>query len=305
MGTAWTLASIPDLSGKVAVVTGANSGLGLETARELARAGAHVVLGCRDPSRAEAAFDSIRDGNPRSSVTGLLLDLASLQSVRGFADAFRQGHDRLDVLVNNAGVMVAPYGTTDDGFEVHLGTNHLGHFALTGLLMDRLIETSGSRVVTVSSLAHRVGRMDFADLSFEQGATYSAFGAYARSKLANLLFTYELQRRLVGRETIAVAAHPGGAVTDLGRHMGERRLYRMLRPVMEAVSQSASRGALPILRAATDPHARGAEYYGPSGAFGLRGSPVLTRASRNACDEEMATRLWEISEKLTGTEYEF
>ena len=299
----WTEKDIPDLSGTVAIVTGANSGIGLEVSRELARKNATVVLACRSGSRGQAATESIRSGIPEARAEVMALDLASLASIWQFAETFKESHDRLDVLVNNAGVLLLPYGTTKDGFETHFGINHLGHFALTGLLMDRLLATDASRIVTVGRRGHGMGRIDFANLMYEDGKGYSAARAYARSKLANLLFTYELQRRLVGANTIAVAAHPGGAATDLGRHMGDRRFYRALLPLLEWLSQSAARGARPILRAATDPDVIGGQYYGPGGFLGMRGHPVNRRSSRRSYDKSVARRLWEVSEELTGVRF--
>lgn len=305
MNRTWTPNDIPDLSGRVAIVTGANSGMGLEVSRELARKNAAVVLACRDDDRGRAASESIRSGVPGARVEVMALDLASLASVRRFAEAFREGHQQLDVLINNAGVLLAPYDTTEDGFERHFGINHLGHFALTGLLMDRLLATSASRIVTVSSRGHGMGRIDFTNLMYEDGKGYSAMRAYARSKLANLLFAYELQRRLVGADTItiAVAAHPGGAATDLGRRMGDRRFYRAILPLLEWLSQSAAAGARPILRAATDPDVAGGQYYGPSGFLGMRGAPVVVRSHPRSHDLVVARRLWDVSEELTGVRF--
>jgi len=303
MSRNWTPNDLPDLSGSVAVVTGASSGMGWEVSRALARKNATVVLACRDEDRGRAASGSIRSGNPEARVEVMALDLASLASVRRFAEAFRADHDRLDLLVNNAGVLLAPYDTTEDGFERHFGTNHLGHFALTGLLIDRLVATSASRIVTVGSRGHGMGRIDFANLMYEEGKGYSAMRAYARSKMANLLFTYELQRRLVGTDTIAVAAHPGGAATDLGRRMRDRRCYRAILPLLEWLSQSAAEGARPILRAATDPNVTGGQYYGPDGLLGMRGDPVLVRSHPRSYDRDLARRLWEVSEELTGVRF--
>ncbi len=303
MNTTWTPDDIPDLSGSVAVVTGANSGMGLEVSRALARKNAAVVLACRDNDRGRAASESIRSGIPEARVEVMTLDLASLASVRRFAEAFLGGHNRLDVLVNNAGVLLVPYDTTEDGFERHFGINHLGHFALTGLLMDRLLATSASRIVTVGSRGHIMGRIDFANLMYESGEGYSAARAYARSKLANLLFTYELQRRIAVTDTIAVAAHPGGAATDLGRRMRDRRFYRAILPLLEWLSQSAAAGARPILRAATDPAVKGGQYYGPGGLLGMRGAPVVVRSHPRSHDKDVARRLWEVSEELTGVRF--
>ena len=303
MSRKWTPNDIPDLSGSVAIVTGANSGIGWEVSCALARKNAAVVLACRDDDRGRAASESIRSGIPEARVEVMTLDLASLGSVRRFAEAFRADHDRLDVLVDNAGVLLVPYDTTEDGFERHFGVNHLGHFALTGLLMDRLLATSASRIVAVGSRGHAMGRIDFANLMYEGGKGYSALRAYTRSKLANLLFTYELQRRLAGADTIAVAAHPGGAATDLGRRMGDRRCYRAILPLLEWLSQSAAEGARPILRAATDPNVKGGRYYGPRGLLGMRGDPVVVRSHPRSHDRDVARRLWEVSEELTGVRY--
>ncbi|GAA3382239.1 oxidoreductase [Cryptosporangium minutisporangium] len=303
----WTATDIPDLTGLTAVVTGANVGLGFETARLLAARGATTVLACRDVAKADAAADRIRATTTAPTST-VALDLASLASVRSAADTLRARHPRLDLLINNAGVGLSPPKRTADGFEIHLGTNHLGHFALTGLLLDRLLETPGSRVVTVSSLGHKRGRMHFDDLQLT--APHSPFVAYVQSKLANLLFTYELQRRLAaaGAETIALAAHPGNAYTAFTRHM---------RPWQQAIAsprlrllngwllQPAEIGALAAVRAAVDPAARGGEYYGAPGRQGFTGYPEAVRSSRRSYDEADQRRLWDISTELTGVAYRF
>lgn len=292
--SAWTSAAIPDQSGRVAVVTGANTGLGFETARLLAEHGATVVLACRSAERAGAAAARIK-----GDVSTVSLDLASLKSVRAAAEELSGRHPRIDLLVNNAGVMETPYSTTVDGFERQLGTNHLGHFALTGLLLPTLIPVTGSRIVTVSSVAHRRGRMDFADLGYTSGYTPSS--AYGRSKLANLLFAFELQRRLTaaGAPTVSLAAHPGLARSELTRYGGilTRSVYVLLNPFL---FQSAERGALPTLRAATDPAAHGGEFYGPSGRSEFKGAPILVDAVPAAHDAETQQRLWAESERLTG-----
>ena len=234
----------------------------------------------------------------------MLLDLASLDSVRRFAAEFTERNDRLDVLVNNAGIMMNPYAETADGFESQFGTNHLGHFALTGLLLDRLLTTPNSRIVTVSSGGHRMGRMDFDNLMFEQGG-YSPARAYGRSKLANLLFTYELQRRLnaVGADIKALAAHPGGSDTNLGRHLEDRPLFKLWGPMMSRFTQSAAMGALPTLRAAVDPEAVGGQYFGPGGWLEQRGHPVSVTSNRASHDETDARRLWAVSAELTGVHF--
>jgi NAD(P)-dependent dehydrogenase (short-subunit alcohol dehydrogenase family) len=301
----WTTDNIPDLSGKTIVVTGANSGIGFEAAKEFARKGAWTILACRNMEKAQAALHQIQAEIPKGQAEIMQLDLASLKSVHKFADAFKSKYDRLDVLVNNAGIMMAPYGTTEDGFEQQFGTNHLGHFALTGLFIGPLLKTAGSRVVSVSSTGHRFGKMDFDNLMYDSGNGYSPAGAYGRSKLANLLFTYELQRRYeaIGADAIAVAAHPGGASTNLGRHLRDSwysRLFMLLEPL---VTQSAAMGAQPTMRAATDPHVVGGQYFGPSGFLEQRGAPVVVQSNRASHDEAAARQLWQISEQLTGVRY--
>jgi NAD(P)-dependent dehydrogenase (short-subunit alcohol dehydrogenase family) len=297
----WTTADIPDQSGKVAVVTGANTGIGLETARALAEAGASVTLAVRNLDKGAAAADEIRSGQPNADLELLELDLASLESIRTAAGELRSRHEVIDLLINNAGVMYTPRQRTADGFEMQFGTNHLGHFAWTGLVLDRLLPVSDARIVTVSSVGHRIrSRIDFDDLNSENG--YNRVAAYGRSKLANLMFTYELQRRLAagGAPTIALAAHPGGSDTELNRHM---RGERILRPLIGWMIQSAAMGALPSLRAATDPIAKGGQYYGPDGFMQSRGHPVLVASSDRSHDEEAQRRLWAASEELTGVTF--
>lgn len=304
----WTIADVPEQGGRIAVVTGASSGIGYETAKVLATRHATVVLACRDERKAQAAADRIRAEVPAAHVELLLLDLASLASVHAAADEFRSRHDRLDLLVNNAGVMWAPYAPTEDGFELHFGTNHLGHYALTGLLLERLTTTPGSRVVTVSSSGHRIRQaMGFEDVRSRDG--YRPMAAYARSKLANLLFAYELQRRLAAAEvdTISVAAHPGGARTDLTRHSPafvRLTASRELRFLFSWLIQDADRGALPTLRAATDPSVRGGEYYGPDGLNEWTGHPIRVESSPRSHDNRDQRLLWTQSERLTGISYE-
>ncbi|MEX1311199.1 MAG: oxidoreductase, partial [Candidatus Sulfomarinibacteraceae bacterium] len=263
--TKWTHDRIPDQTGRVAVVTGANTGIGFETAAALAAKNASVVLACRDRQKADDAIRRIRARTPSARLELIELDLASLASVNRFADAFRADHDRLDLLINNAGVMIPPFALTEDGFELQFGCNHLGHFALTGRLVDLLGATPGARVVNVASLAHRYGAMDFDNLNAEKG--YDKMKAYGRSKLANLLFTFELQRRLerAGSGLMATAAHPGWTGTDLQRHSAFIMLANRF------FAQTPSTGALPTLRAATDPEAAGGDYYGPRGFYEMRG----------------------------------
>jgi NAD(P)-dependent dehydrogenase (short-subunit alcohol dehydrogenase family) len=305
MSNQWTAKNILDLTDKVIIVTGANCGLGYEAAKEFARKGARTVLACRSMEKAQAALDQIRQEIPEAAAEIMRLDLASLASVREFAEAFKSSFDRLDILVNNAGIMWVEYGRTVDGFERHFGTNHLGHFALTGLLIDLLVKTPGARVVNVSSTGHRAGTMDFDNLMFEGGNGYGRHRAYGRSKLANLLFTYELQREFeaLDADVIATAAHPGGANTNLARHIEHLWYFRVLTPVLERMMQGADMGALPILRAAVDPAASGGEYYGPGGFREQTGYPIIVQSSAASHNEADARHLWQVSEQLTGVYY--
>jgi NAD(P)-dependent dehydrogenase (short-subunit alcohol dehydrogenase family) len=298
----WTAADVPDQAGRIAVVTGANSGIGFETARVLAEHGASVILACRDDGKADTAVARIAAAAPHATVTVVRLDLASLASVREAAGQILASHDRLDLLVNNAGLMMPPRGVTADGFELQIGTNHLGHFALTGLLLGALLPVEGSRVVTVSSNGHRAGRIDFGDLQSER--RYSRMTSYGQSKLANLLFTYELQRRLAqaGAPTVALAAHPGTASTELIRHI-PGPLQVLNQRLGGAFTQSAQMGALPTLRAATDPAAHGGEYYGPSGRFEFKGYPHRVQSNARSHDKGVQRRLWQESERLTNVRY--
>jgi NAD(P)-dependent dehydrogenase (short-subunit alcohol dehydrogenase family) len=293
----WTTVDIPDQTGRTAVITGANTGLGYETAAALAAKGAHVVLAVRNLDKGKAAADLITRATPGASVALQELDLTSLDSIRGAADELRANHNSIDLLINNAGVMVTPKSTTKDGFELQFGTNHLGHFALTNLLLDRVLAVPGSRVVTVSSQGHRFVRgIRFDDLQWER--SYSRVGAYGQAKLANLLFTYELQRRLQGTNSIAVAAHPGGSRTELTRNVPPL-IAAVTRP-LERFMQSADMGALPTLRAATDPGVLGGQYYGPDGFGEQRGYPKLVASSAASHDTAAQRRLWAVSEELTS-----
>jgi NAD(P)-dependent dehydrogenase (short-subunit alcohol dehydrogenase family) len=299
--TKWTTADIPDQAGRVAVITGANTGLGYETALALAAHGAHVVLAVRSLDKGKDAISRIVAQSPQSDVALQELDLTSLESVRSAARQLRADYDHIDLLVNNAGVMYPPKSTTKDGFELQFGTNHLGHFALTGLLLDRLLPVAGSRVVTISSIGHRIrADIHFDDLQWEHG--YNRVSAYGQAKLANLLFTYELQRRLASHgTTIAVAAHPGGSNTELMRHLPgwAQSIY----PVLEPIFQDAAMGALPQLRAATDPAVLGGQYYGPDGLGQTRGCPKIVGSSKKSHDVERQRRLWTVSEELTAVTY--
>jgi len=295
MSARWTSDDVPGQHGRLAVVTGANTGLGFETARVLAARGAAVVLAVRDTEKGKRAAARIAGTAPGANVTVQPLDLTSLDSIRAAAAELRARHPRIDLLINNAGVMFPPKQTTDDGFELQLGTNHLGHFALTGLLLEQMLPVPGSRVVTVSSLAHRIrARINFDDLHGER--SYRRVAAYSQSKLANLMFTYELQHRLSGAgTTIAVAAHPGLAGTELTRNSPPIAAFFYAR----VISQKAAMGALPTLRAATDPGVLGGQYYGPGRLFGARGYPKLAQPSRQSRDTAIQRRLWTVSEELT------
>jgi NAD(P)-dependent dehydrogenase (short-subunit alcohol dehydrogenase family) len=298
----WTAADIPDQNGRTAVVTGANSGIGLVAARELARAGARVVLAVRNAEKGADAAREISAAVPEAEVeveVGLL-DLGSLESVRGFAEWFGREHERLDLLINNAGVMAPPRQVTADGFELQFGTNHLGHFALTGLLLERMEGRGDARVVTVSSGAHRMGRMNFEDLQGER--RYGRWAAYGQSKLANLLFAFELDRRLRagGSSVRSVAAHPGYAATNLQSTAVPNPDRLFMAFTNRVLAQSAEMGALPTLYAATYPGLEGGSYVGPDGLFGQHGHPTLVGSSAAARDEAVARKLWEASEGLTG-----
>jgi NAD(P)-dependent dehydrogenase (short-subunit alcohol dehydrogenase family) len=301
---------MPDLSGETVIVTGANSGLGFEGTRAFAEAGATVVMACRSVDRGESAAAEIRDEVPNADLDVLELDLAELGSVERFAGAFTDAHDELYALCNNAGVMAIPRSETADGFETQFGVNHLGHFALTGHLLDTLRETDGeSRVVTQSSGLHENGEIDFSDLQHERA--YGKWDAYGQSKLANLLFAFELDRRLDAAEIDAVTSvgcHPGYADTNLQRRgpeqAGSRLRLAMMKAANAVFAQDAATGALPMLYAATAPGVRGGEYVGPSGFMNMRGSPAEDTPSRRARDPERARRLWAVSEELTGVAYD-
>ena len=296
----WTTADIPDQTGRTAVITGANTGLGYETAAALAAKGAHVVLAVRNLEKGKEAARGIEQATPDAKVQLQELDLTSLDSIRAAADQLRSDHASIDLLINNAGVMFTPKSTTKDGFELQFGTNHLGHFALTNLLLDRVLAAPGSRVVTVSSQGHRFVRgIRFDDLQWER--SYSRVGAYGQAKLANLLFTYELQRRLQGTNTIAAAAHPGGSRTELTRNLPP--LVAAATRLVEPLFQSADMGALPTLRAATDPSVLGGQYYGPDGFSEQRGYPKVVASSTASHDTDAQRRLWTVSEELTGVTF--
>ena len=299
MRNGWDALRIPDQTGRVAVVTGANSGLGLVTARELARSGARVVLACRNLDKGHAAIDEVRAAVPGAQVQLEELDLASLASVRGFADRFKATHDSLELLINNAGVMGTPRRRTADGFELQFGTNHLGHFALTTALLEAMEGREDARVVTLSSSAHRMGRINFDNLGGDRH--YFRWNAYGQSKLANLLFALELDRRLraAGSTVKSLAAHPGYAATNL-QSAGPPPFDRLVMVASNAlIAQSDEMGALPSLYAATQPGLEGGTYVGPDSFREQRGHPTIVQPSGRARDPETARRLWEVSERLT------
>ena len=295
----WTAEKISDQSGKTVIVTGANSGIGYEASAALVRKGAKVIMACRSVEKGKAAAAKIEQQNPMGEVILKQLDLADLSSVARFADDFLAEYEQLDILLNNAGVMAVPYRQTADGFEMQFGTNHLGHFALTGRLINILQKTPGSRVVTVSSFAHMIGKINFDDLNSEK--SYQKWLAYGQSKLANILFAYELQRRAAetGNDPISIAVHPGYAATNLQR---SSPFFRFANKFM---AQSQEMGALPSLYAATHPDIQGGEYIGPDGFLGQRGYPKQVRSSSRSYDLETTKHLWEVSEELTGVQFDF
>jgi NAD(P)-dependent dehydrogenase (short-subunit alcohol dehydrogenase family) len=302
----WTSAEVPDQQGRTVVITGANTGLGFETAKLLAQHGATVVLACRNSHKAADAAARIGAAAPRANLSTLQLDLASLASVRRAAEQLRTDHPRIDLLINNAGGMRPRHRRTEDGYELTLATNHLGPFALTGLVLDRLLAVPGSRIVTVASNGHRRGTINFDDLHLDRGYRYQT--AYFQSKLANLLFTYELQRRLAagGAPTIAVAAHPGNARTEFGRQLSPLIRVGMsprLRLLTWWLMQSPQMGALATVRAAVDPDARGGDYYGPPGRAQFTGYPTRVESTARSHDPQTQQRLWRASEQMTGVTY--
>ena len=298
MSNKWTVdADMPDQTGNVTIVTGANSGIGYETAKALAEKGAIVVMACRNLEKANTAKTNIENDVPNAKLDIIQLDLADLQSVAQFATRFKEKYDQLDLLINNAGIMIPPLTKTKDGFEVQFGANHLGHFALTAHLLDVILATPKARVVNVSSAAHRMGTgtINFDNLNAEKG--YRAQAAYAQSKLANLLFTLELNRHFtaIKADTVATSAHPGWTVTGLQRGA--------MHAISRVVGQSPPMGALPTLMAATDPNALPNDYFGPSGFMEMRGYPKKVRTSDAAKDAVLAQKLWGVSEEMTAVSY--
>ena len=293
----WSVDKIPSQSGKIALVTGANSGIGFEAAKVLVSKGAEVILACRNVNKGEEALAQIKSDDPDANVHLMTLDLASLSSVKEFSEAFTSKYQKLDLLINNAGVMAPPFGRTADGFEMQFGTNHLGHFALTGHLLPLLEAADSARIVIVSSLAHRFGRINFNNLNSEK--RYSRWVAYGQSKLANLMFAKEIQRRLEskGSDIVAVAVHPGFSATNLQRYMPGATWMNSL------FSQSQEAGCLPTLFAATEANIRGGEYIGPDGFFEMKGNPRNAFATNTSGSRSKAKKLWDESERLTNVAY--
>jgi NAD(P)-dependent dehydrogenase (short-subunit alcohol dehydrogenase family) len=296
----WTLDSSPSQQGRIAIVTGSNIGLGYDTALALAGKGCYVILACRNLDKANTAKAQILTQYPKSHIECLKLDLSSLKSIRSFAKAFAKQHETLDLLINNAGIMMPPYAVSEDGFESQMAANYFGHFALTGLLLPLLTKTQGSRIVSLSSLAHRWGNNNFDDIHSK--SNYSKRLAYGNSKLACLMFAYELNRRLrtAGSKTMAVAAHPGVAATNLAQHFP-----KVMSVFFPLVGQSSAAGALPTLYAALGEDVEGGDFCGPSGWRQMRGTPEKVRSSRASRDEAAAKKLWEMSEQLTKVRFVF
>ena len=294
----WTVNNIPEQKGRVVIVTGSSSGIGFEAARALVNKNAKVIIAVRNTEKGIAAANKIKTANNSADVEFMLLDLARLDSIHQFANNFKGKYNRLDLLINNAGVMIPPYSKTSDGFELQFGTNHLGHFALTGLLIDLINKTKDSRIVNVSSAAHKSGNIDFNDLNWEK-RKYKAWRAYGDSKIANLYFTYELQRRLINvkSNTKVTAAHPGWTATDLQRHSG---LFQFMNGFF---AMKQEQGALPTLRAAIDETAQSGDFFGPDGFQEIHGYPVKVESNKLSHDKNIALKLWNVSEDLTHVKF--
>jgi len=303
----WTVKDIPRLDNKTIIVTGGNSGLGYEDVKAFASKGAKVIMACRSLERGKEAANRIKEElSQEVDIQVMKLDLASLESIADFCDEFLKENNRLDILMNNAGIMTTPYGLTEDGFEQQFGVNHLGHFALTAQLFDIIKQTKGARIVNISSNAHKSGVMNFYNLMYKDGYGYSPMRAYAKSKLANLYFTYELQRKINHSifDIKVLAAHPGISNTSLSRHLEESKLFDKVGWILEKTVQSAYDGALSGIRAATDENAVGGEYYGPDGFMELKGKPIIVTSNELSHSKINAKRLWKISEQLTKIKFD-
>ncbi|MBK8489316.1 MAG: SDR family oxidoreductase [Saprospirales bacterium] len=294
----WTSNDIANQHNRVVIITGATSGLGKEATKILAEKNATVIMAVRNTQKGEKVAGEIKKSVPEAKIEVRKLDLGSLSSVKSLSEQILAGYNRLDILINNAGVMMCPFSKTEDGFEIQMGTNHLGHFALTGLLMPLLKETKGARIVATSSIAHRTGNIDFEDINWGK-RKYNTTQAYADSKLANLYFAYELARKLKNdpNAPVVTAAHPGYTSTDLQRH---NLFWRIMNPIL---GQKIEQGTLPTLRAAADLEAKAGDFYGPSGFLEMAGAPVVVKSTKMAYNEVNAKRLWEVSEKMTGIQF--
>lgn len=301
----WTEYDIPDLTNKTILVTGANSGIGYEATRLFAKKNAEVIMACRSMERAQLAFDTIRAEFPQAKLVILPLDLGSFSSIRHFALDVKKKYDTIDVLLNNAGVMMLPYGVTVDGLERQQGINHFGHFLLTQLLFDLVKRSHDGRIVNIASLAHKGGTMKFDNLLYEGGTGYNKIRAYARSKLENMLFTYALATRVdeAGLPIRILAAHPGVSSTNLGHHVHKKVYYKLFKGMTKQFSQSAYQGSLPGVRAATDPDAVNGTYYGPDKRFGTKGHPIVVPSSKRSHDKDLQEQLWRVSELRTNVTF--
>ena len=303
----WTKSHMPDLTGKVIIVTGGNSGLGYESVKAFAEKGAEVIMACRNLDKGNAARNEIMSGSVSGKIKVMLLDLAHLDSIRDFAIDFTSQYSHLNVLLNNAGIMTSPYFLTKNDLEAQNGINHFGHFALSGRLLDLLKATPGSRIVNVSSNAHKYGKMDFGNPLFTNGKGYSPMKSYARSKLSNLLFTYELDRQFRNHkiDSKVLAAHPGVAITNLGRYIESKWWFKMFSPLFMGMAQDQAMGALPQIRACIDQEVNGGEYYGPDRNWEMKGFPVKVTSNHASHNEQDARRLWKLSEDITGISFNF
>ncbi|MFK5883385.1 MAG: oxidoreductase [Candidatus Izemoplasma sp.] len=300
----WKIEDINDLSGKYIIVTGANSGIGFEASKVLASKGAKIIMGVRSIERGIKAKEDILSVFPNSDIDVLKLDLMDSVSIKRFADKYLTKYNKIDILLNNAGIMTVPYGRTKDGFEQQIGVNHLGHFALTGLLLD-MLKKSKSRIVNVASIAHRYGKINTNSFIYQEGNKYNKAKAYSQSKLANLLFTYKLSRMLQdeGKDMVVVAAHPGVSRTNLGRHIDGSRIMRLSNPIVSLLDQDQEAGALSLIMACTDLDAKTGTYYGPDGFFTTKGNPFVTKSNKLSHNHELQDHLFSVSEELTKVKY--